>query len=137
MYSWLSPRAHRAPARAGPGRGRIPGFPTANTHPRSRTGWTPNADPPEKSRRTRGQRQPGPRGEQARAAETLRPRAAAAAAAGHAPAPHLLGPRLRAARLPAAQQLPQLVRGRGRVAAAAPASLRALPSPAAGHGQLG
>lgn len=54
----------------------------------------------------------------------------------HAPAApaHLLGPGLRAARLPAAQQLPQLVRRRDRVPAAAPAPLQALTSPPARHG---
>lgn len=54
----------------------------------------------------------------------------------HAPtAPaHLLSPGLRASRFAAAQQFPQLVRGRGCVPAAAPASLQALPSPSARHG---
>lgn len=64
------------------------------------------------------------------------PQAAPARPPRHAPtAPaHLLSPGLRASRFAAAQQFPQLVRGRGCVPAAAPASLQALPSPSARHG---
>lgn len=91
------------------------------------------------------QRAPGP--QEARGEETADPPVprgrdparGSPAPPGHAPAApaHLLGPRLRAARLPAAQQLPQLVGGRGRVPAAAPASLQALPGPSARHGKRG
>lgn len=85
-----------------------------------------NADPFREGRRKWVHRPAGPA--KPRAAPTSPPpgaRLARRRQPGHAPTAtaHLLGAGLRAARLPAAQQLPQLVCGGGRVPAAAPAAL--------------